>query len=264
MFSMIRKRFTYANVAATLALVFAMTGGAYAANKFLITSTKQISPKVLKALKGKAGPAGANGANGANGAAGATGPAGGAGPQGNAGGTGEKGPEGKPGESVTVAKTSSKECNNEGGVKASNASGTATACNGKTGFTETLPVGKTERGEWSDTRSAKELELDGTAISFVIPLSKALDKEHVHFIMPLEALPSGCSGSAAAPEAASGNLCVFANVMEDAEKNPLGATLLGLGSGLEAGGADTSGAQLLIASKEAGVSFANGTWVVTG
>ena len=31
MFSMIRKRLTFANVAMTLALVFAMTGGAYAA-----------------------------------------------------------------------------------------------------------------------------------------------------------------------------------------------------------------------------------------
>jgi hypothetical protein len=28
----------------TIALVFAMSGGAYAANHFLITSTKQISP----------------------------------------------------------------------------------------------------------------------------------------------------------------------------------------------------------------------------
>jgi hypothetical protein len=31
---------SYANVAATMALVFAMTGGAYAAKKYVITSTK--------------------------------------------------------------------------------------------------------------------------------------------------------------------------------------------------------------------------------
>ena len=47
MFSRIRKRLTYANVAMTMALVFAMTGGAYAAKKYVITSTKQIKPSVL-------------------------------------------------------------------------------------------------------------------------------------------------------------------------------------------------------------------------
>jgi hypothetical protein len=48
MISLIKKRLSYANVAMTLALVFAMSGGAYAACHFTITSTKQISPKVLK------------------------------------------------------------------------------------------------------------------------------------------------------------------------------------------------------------------------
>ena len=42
---------TYANVVATLALIFAMTGSAVAATHYLITSTKQISPKALKELK---------------------------------------------------------------------------------------------------------------------------------------------------------------------------------------------------------------------
>ena len=59
MFSGIRKRLTYANVTATLALVFAMTGGAYAAKHYLITSKAQISPKVLKRAAGviRASPA---------------------------------------------------------------------------------------------------------------------------------------------------------------------------------------------------------------
>jgi len=47
-----RRRFSYANVAATLALVFSMSGGALAANHYLINSTKQIKPSVLKKLKG--------------------------------------------------------------------------------------------------------------------------------------------------------------------------------------------------------------------
>src|SRR5438876_8031642 len=51
MFSFARMRLTYANVAATLALVFSMTGGALAAKHYLINSTSQINPKVLKKLK---------------------------------------------------------------------------------------------------------------------------------------------------------------------------------------------------------------------
>ena len=57
-----RRRLSYANVTATLALVFAMSGGAMAANHYLITSTKQINPKVLKKLTGKTGKTGATGA----------------------------------------------------------------------------------------------------------------------------------------------------------------------------------------------------------
>jgi hypothetical protein len=68
-----RGRLTYANVAASLALVLAMSGGAFAANRYLLNSTKQINPKVLKKLKGARG---ADGATGQRGATGATGPAG--------------------------------------------------------------------------------------------------------------------------------------------------------------------------------------------
>ena len=52
-------KFTYANVAATLALVFSMTGGALAANHYLVNSSKQINPKVLRAAEGSKGPQGA-------------------------------------------------------------------------------------------------------------------------------------------------------------------------------------------------------------
>ena len=50
-----RRHLNYANVVATLALVFAMSGGAMAANHYLITSTKQISPKVLQEAQGQRG-----------------------------------------------------------------------------------------------------------------------------------------------------------------------------------------------------------------
>jgi len=82
-----RRRLSYANITATLALVFAMSGGALAANHYLINSTKQINPKVLKKLVGKAG---------------ATGPQGPTGKEGAAGKEGSLGKEGQPGKAATI------------------------------------------------------------------------------------------------------------------------------------------------------------------
>ena len=79
-----RRRITYANVAATLALVFSMSGGALAASHYLINSTKQINPKVLKKLKGTIGKAGAPGTPGKEGATGKEGAAGKEGKEGKA------------------------------------------------------------------------------------------------------------------------------------------------------------------------------------
>jgi len=62
-----------ATVIACLALFLAGTGTGIAAKHYVITSTKQIKPSVLKQLKGAKGPAGATGATGAAGAAGAAG-----------------------------------------------------------------------------------------------------------------------------------------------------------------------------------------------
>lgn len=88
----IRKRITYANVVATLALVFSMAGGAMAAKHYLINSTKQINPKVIKALKGKTGPQGLQGKEG---------PTGKEGPPGKEGLVGKEGKEGKEGTPAT-------------------------------------------------------------------------------------------------------------------------------------------------------------------
>src|SRR6267378_1671484 len=63
-----------------VALFFALGGTAIAAKHYLITSTSQIKPSVLKQLHGKAGPPGPAGANGAAGAPGPGGPQGPAGP----------------------------------------------------------------------------------------------------------------------------------------------------------------------------------------
>lgn len=73
MISSIRSHLGYANIVATLAFLFAMSGGALAASQYLINSTKQISPAVLKKLEGRVGPRGATGPPGIAGANGATG-----------------------------------------------------------------------------------------------------------------------------------------------------------------------------------------------
>ena len=81
----LRRNLSYSNVAATLALVFAMGGSAIAANHYLINSTKQINPKVLKKLKGNTGHSGLPGSQG---------PRGLVGPQGIQGTPGVKGDSG--------------------------------------------------------------------------------------------------------------------------------------------------------------------------
>jgi hypothetical protein len=55
-------------VIASVALVFSMTGTGIAAGHYLITSTSQIKPSVLRALRGQPGPQGPAGAQGATGA----------------------------------------------------------------------------------------------------------------------------------------------------------------------------------------------------
>jgi hypothetical protein len=85
-----------AGIIASLALFFALGGSAVAANHYLITSTSQIKPSLLKSLHGPAGAKGAKGVPGASGAAGQAGPAGGQGP------SGIQGPPGAQGTSVVA------------------------------------------------------------------------------------------------------------------------------------------------------------------
>jgi Collagen triple helix repeat (20 copies) len=209
MFSKLRSYLSYANIIATLALVFAMSGGAMAARHYLLSSTSQISPKVLKALKGKpgaAGPAGAQGAVGAQGPAGAQGPQGAkgdTGPAGAAGAQGDPGPAGREGSPWTA-----------GGM---------------------LPSGKSETGVWGMAGPDEEFEGQGFVVaSFTFPLSapptlvvigpeqgegepeenhrsKRINEEREakgEAPLPL-AIPNDCKGNASKPEAMPGNLCVF-------------------------------------------------------
>lgn len=84
-------------IVAVAALIVAMTGSAIAANKYLITSTSQISPKVLKKLHGAVGKPGTAGVDGADGADGVDGVDGAPGVDGVDGVDGAAGAPGAPG-----------------------------------------------------------------------------------------------------------------------------------------------------------------------
>ncbi len=85
-------------VIAVIALVFALSGSAIAAKRYLITNTKQISPAALKQLAKLAAAQGAQGATGAPGKEGAAGPTGAAGAEGKEGAAGQEGSIGPPGQ----------------------------------------------------------------------------------------------------------------------------------------------------------------------
>jgi Collagen triple helix repeat (20 copies) len=96
----LRRRLNYPTVVSTLALLFALSGGALAAQHYLIDSTRQISPTVLKALRGRHGPTGPTGPTGPQGA---PGPAGLQGVPGSPGPAGPQGLAGAPGPSDVYA-----------------------------------------------------------------------------------------------------------------------------------------------------------------
>jgi Collagen triple helix repeat (20 copies) len=278
-----RMRVTPSGAIATLALVFAMTGGAYAASHYLITKTSQIKPSVLAQLKGKGGPAGASGAPGAAGALGPAGPAGAAGPQGPAGPGGPAGSAGKDGAPGKDGKEG------EPGLPgAKGAEGSPWTAGG------TLPSGKTETGTWAAAgvpvkeENGEKAEVVLAPISFPIPLKEGLEgslvlpeNDHVHVIRPSgegegkfeagknEGFNTGCpKGSKVQnPGAEPGNLCIFIN----REQN-LTTFFSGKFSGIsptdpegkEPLGAGPTGSMLRLIPEKAGEGlYAYGDWAVT-
>jgi hypothetical protein len=279
MFKALRKRLHLSptTVIATLALVFAMTGGAYAAKKYLITSTSQIKPSVLAQLKGRPG---ANGAPGAQGPAGPAGPQGAkgegaAGAAGKNGTNGENGKEGSAGESVTgkTILTGSSECAKQGGVEYTLKGVTSKICNGKEGqkgaegkAATTLGEDETERGSWgmsiSNTKfDGTGLEIPGvlkyeylgfTQITFAPPL--ALNEEvGIKVLKENETVAGQCEGRVAEPTAAPGFLCVYAEL-----EYPTGITKHEL-----AAGAKYYGAFLDFNNENAPEGYAAGSWAMT-
>jgi hypothetical protein len=259
MLSRIGSRLTYANITATLALVFAMSGGALAANHYLLNSTRQINPKVLGALKGRTGVAGPKGSQGATGTPGAQGPEGRAGANGASGaGVTSREFEGVAGDCT------------EGGSEFMAANGTTFACNGKNGETppkepketpkgstwpSALPAEATETGTWGFVSNAAGLTR--VPLSFPVPtdepLEPTLGKGPVELLEPGEEDPldthPNCPGTVARPKADPGFVCVYSEKLED----PLAGE----------GPVRASGVVLIFKSNSTAPKIDEGTWAIT-
>jgi hypothetical protein len=230
MLSAVRKHMNPATAVAFVAMVFAITGGAFAAtggsgggparpgSASADARTDAGATAAKSKSKVKVGPRGPRGAAGSAGPAGPAGPQGPAGPAGTAGAKGENGApgtngtngtDGVSGTGATTESFTGKEHGCEtGGVIVKSASPEAVVCNGKngqSGFTEMLPAGKTETGVWST--------LEGTKGEPIVPISLAipvnLEGITAHFVKQGEVDPAGCEGETLEPAAQPGNLCVF-------------------------------------------------------
>jgi Collagen triple helix repeat (20 copies) len=279
MIEFFKKRLSYANITLTIALVFAMSGGALAASRYLITSTKQISPKVLRSLTGKAGaagPAGVTGPAGAPGLQGSQGPVGPAGSQGLEGKAGANGVDGAPGTSVTSAVAGQGECE-AGGVKLTSVTGTSSVCNGKEGSPwtagGTLPAGKTETGSWSlvglvtlannGQLEEEEEERRGVPISFTLPVEPTVKPV---FLAEGQGKTTECPGTSEKPEAKAGFLCVYTTLeagIKPITGNP--NVLFFAANKIAVGSTGPTGAIMIIpVTAEAGITTkVLGTWAVT-
>lgn len=216
MFSKLHQRFGTAGlVVAVVALVIALAGTAFAAAKLNPTQKKEVK-KIAKEEAKKY----ANSNPGPKGDTGATGPQG---PKGDKGDTGEQGKQGEKGANGTngtngknvVVNTEAKGGNcTEGGVNVEvEGSGTKKyVCNGLTGFTETLPTGKTETGAWAAGGSKVSGGGHAIGLSFNIPTATAPIPHILKEEFPTGATAEekeNCPGTALEPKAKSGHLCIY-------------------------------------------------------
>jgi hypothetical protein len=296
MFQRVRRHINPSTAIAIVALVFAATGGAFAAtgggtsggpHATLMATTAKAKAKT-KTKAGPRGPAGPKGATGATGAAGATGLAGSAGAKGETGANGTPGSPGTPGDKGEPGNTGSpgsagspgnspvgheftgsrvgSTCTS-GGVEFAIASGTTTyACNGAEGpkgpegspWTDggTLPAGKTETGTWSFSYHAAGA---GEELHTPISFSIPLAPEVVGEPKAVHAEfgPSAnCAGSLLVPSAKPDYLCVYTSAETNVKNGEI--------QDLEAGGAAaTFGAVIYEETVAAGEAEGFGSWAVT-
>jgi hypothetical protein len=302
MTSYVRRHLNPATLLALLALVFAMSGGAYAVTSGGKRGGQAGAQIAKKTHKGKArgkvlrGPRGPRGPEGKQGPAGPAGPAGPQGPKGENGAPGKDGTTGTNGTAGTngVSATSvafsgpktlgSEKCE-EGGLEVTSASGTNLVCNGKEGTpgspwtpNGTLPANATETGAWAITPVYEgRFKFQFTPISFTIPLKAALGSAEVHLVFAQEGFKEAkenaalvgagapcAEGTEAAPRAAAGQLCVYSNFEQVTNEEELAAIDTPTATS-PAPGAATTGAMLVsevLATLKEQRMW--GTWAVTG
>lgn len=264
-------------VLAIIALICALTGGAYAASGGLNAKQKKEVTKIAKKYAGKPGAAGAVGPAGPQGNPGAAGQAGPKGDTGAQGPQGPIGPAGAAGKSVTVADepTGTANCEERGGVKVQvegSAPGTAKyVCNGAGGAgggTLTGIYGPPD--DFNPAPGFTNPVLMGEenyqlAISFTNPLSSAPDFVAVPGADSNFGTAAGCPGvTNGVPTADPGKFCVYLRPGGFGPAAP-SVTSYNVGDPLTpetAGKAGTAGA-LLDVSCASPLCHAIGVWAVT-
>lgn len=224
-----------------MALVFAMIGGAYAANN---SSDGGKATASAKAKKGPRGPKGATGAPGAKGDAGAAGGVGPTGPQGPQGPKGTNGTNGAPG--------------------ATGPKGDPWTAGG------TLPSGATETGSWAMFATFPKATFPFVPIAISYPIPLAEPSESVEILDMAETEASAGSGKCelelanldATPVAPPGTLCIFTR-----SEHGLGGEgeLKFVGEGFEENeqGDTPTGGFLWVNGAENGIIDFRGSWAVT-
>jgi len=246
--NMFRKHFNAGTVVAIVALVFAMTGGAFAVSSKggsqgpVASVAKKKKAKVLRGPRGPRGATGPVGPVGLTGPVGPVGPAGAAGKDGLNGKDGLQGPEGKDGPQGPAGPQGAQGPTGEpwtaGGV---------------------LPPGKTETGEWGGAAVVSSAAL--ISVSFTLPVEPA---PTFVFVKPGEDKSGeGCPGVVnGLPTAEPGTLCVYAASLPAGKAPAPVLTTNADGSGLNPGASQT-GAVMFFSCEPETACFQLGTWAVT-
>jgi hypothetical protein len=247
MFSSLRTRFGIPGVISVFALVFAMLGGAYAANN------SSGGGKATASAKAKKGPRGPKGATGPAGPAGPAGPQGPAGAKGDAGAAGANGANGSDG-----AKGATGAAGVAGATGATGATGpigpTGPSGGGGGGWSKTLPSGETETGAWMLTNLKNDPE-QVWPVSWSIPLTTT-DAAAIQVHVTDTDGDGTCTGTSHNPTAPAGSICFYIS------ENELINNFKVYSTNFQTEGVGTGGA-FIYPEIDTGEKFAEGSFAIT-